>query len=674
MAEESASRQQSRKTAFSIRSLDKRLPLLFLASFAALVVSGVHGFSTGCWNDLVPDTLPSYSRRALGTDRPIRADEWNVSTPQVLAQCAAPGFFPRVNPRVGGGTDMFLATPCNPVWDWTVPGQFHNWGFFLFGAERGLAWNWWCRFLGIPLFAYLFFLGWLGRDRLLSATAALAVSLGAPTQWWDTTLPYILLYFFASLVFLGELFRRPNGPGRKTFAAAGLFVSLSSYAFAGYPVWELLLLPPFVALAWETARSENRETAGGPRPARARPFWFLAAALALVAAEFLYFSSVHAETLRIVAGSAYPGGRVCMGGSFPAFLRHAGLDVVSVFLPYGAFRPDLASFAETNACRAARFFVPGTALLSLVFFRRRFALRLAASDAVLAAWGAAALLWSAVPFPRWLAKATGFWMFPAHRAEVAAGFVFLLLAFRLFSRAETPPSGRRAFAAAVAAAASAAALAALLLPGGLAGFSASRSGIVFLLAGVLIVAAVSWGLAAQDRRFFCGGYLVLSLAGGLAVHPLSRGLSPLRDKELAALVREVDARDPGRWMGNISPTGNFLLAQGLDCLPGTQQYADPGFWKALDPDGSRERNWNRYAHRLVDVSPDEPSLIESPTVDSVRFSVNERQLRALGVRHLVWSGRKLREPWLKYEGRSRLHFVYTVLPAAAAGAPSPDGP
>ena len=48
--------------------------------------------------------------------------------------------------------------------------------------------------------------------------------------------------------------------------------------------------------------------------------------------------------------------------------------------------------------------------------------------------------------------------------------------------------------------------------------------------------------------------------------------------------------------------------------------------------------------------------------------------RALGVRHLVWSGRKLREPWLKYEGRSRLHFVYTVLPEEASTAPSPDGP
>ena len=29
-----------------------------------------------------------------------------------------------------------------------------------------------------------------------------------------------------------------------------------------------------------------------------------------------------------------------------------------------------------------------------------------------------------------------------------------------------------------------------------------------------------------------------------------------------------------------------------------------------------------------------------------------------------WSGGKLREPWLRYEGRSRHHFVYTILPEA----------
>ena len=220
-----------------------------LCAFAVLVAGKFHGYSTGAWDEHVRDTLPSYSRPVLGSDRQIRSDEWCVSTPQVLAQCASPDFFPRVNRRVGGGTDMFVATPCNPVWDWTAPGQFHNWGFFLFGAERGLAWNWWCRFLGLPLFAFLFFLGWLGRDGLLAATAALAVTLGAPTQWWDTTLPYLLLYFFAGLVFLRAVVSPETGTAARALSALGLFVSLASYAFAGYPPFAVMLFPALLGFA-----------------------------------------------------------------------------------------------------------------------------------------------------------------------------------------------------------------------------------------------------------------------------------------------------------------------------------------------------------------------------------------------------------------------------------------
>lgn len=642
----------------------KRLPAIsVLLLFAVLVAAEIHGFSIGCWNmrAYVPDTLPSYSYPHVGKDRPVRSDEWCVSTPQVLAQCAAPDFFPRVNKRVSGGTDMFVSTPCNPVWDGTVPGQFHNWGYFLFGAERGLAWNWWCRYLGLPFFACLAFFAWLGRDRLLAATAALAVTLGAPTQWWDTTLPYILLYFFASLVFIRVVFLPDCRFAAKCAAAAGLAVSLSSYAFVGYPIWEILLLPPFSVLAWETARDASRCGTVSGVPPRIRPCWFVLGALAFVAAEIAYCLHIHAESFRVIANSAYPGGRFCQGGPFPQFLRHAGLDVVSFFLPFDSFRPDLPAYAETNVCRAARYFFPGTALFALCLFRRRFSLRFDRGGIVLAAWGGMLFLWSAFTFPAWFAKATGFHVFPSHRTEVIAGFVFLLLAFRLFAAGKTRPPRPGRLATAVAAISSLVLLAALILPEGAQPFGPTRHGLFFLVAGILLSASVSFGLAARSRLFFCGGYLALSLVGGLTVHPLSIGIAPMVDKELSAFVRDVEARQSGRWMSNNWATGNFLMAQGLDCHPGTQPYADSAFWAVIDPGKKNEGHWNRYAQRFIAIEKDGPSQVCAKG-DVLQITLTERQLRELDVKHLVWSGKKLHEPWLHYEGRSRLHFVYTLLP------------
>ena len=632
--------------------------------FAALVAAGVHGFSLGVWDRYVPDTIPSYSRFLVGADRPVRSDEWCVSTPHVLAQCAAPEFFPRVNPRVNGGTDMFLSTPCNPVWDWTVPGQFHNWGYFLFGAERGLAWNWWCRYLGIPLFAYLFFLGWFGRDRVLAATAALAVALGAPAQWWDTTMPYLLLYFFAGLVFLRPVVSPGTRAPAKAFASAGLFVSLASYAFAGYPPFAILLFPAFLVLGWQTLRPEDPPKAVAPPsrpPVLSNPRFWLAAILVALAAEFAYYAAVHSETLRTIAGSAYPGKRIVLGGSFQEFLRHRVLDAVCPFFSWPGFKADPALWNETNVCRAARWFVPGTGLAVLFALRWPASVRLRRSDWLLAAAGLWLSAWSAVHFPRRLALASGLFPFPAHRTEVVAGFYFLLFAFRAFSRSGGPAPDRRR-PAALAAAVSVAFLAwGALIPGGTGGFFTTLAGIPFLVAAAVPCAAVTAGLVSGSRWLFCGGYAVLSIAGGVAVHPLSRGISPLKDKELAALVREVDGRDPGRWMANDWTTGNFVLAQGLECIPGTQQYANADLWRIIDPDSSREGEWNRYAHRIVSLTTNEVNDIKADS-DVLRFTVNERNLRDLGVRHLVWSGKKLYEPWLRYEGRSRLRFVYTLVP------------
>ncbi len=644
------------------------VPAVFLALFAVLVAAKVHGFSVGVWNlrAYVPDTVPSYSFLEIGVPRPIRSDEWSVSTPQVLAQCESPDFFPRVNRRVDGGTDMFLATPCNPVWDWTVPGQFQNWGYFLFGAERGLAWNWWCRYLGIPFFAYLFFLGWLGRDRLLAVTASLAVALGAPTQWWDTTLPYLLLYFFSGLVFFRIVVSRDARVLAKGLASLGLFVSLASYAFAGYPPFAILLFPAFLLLGWQVWRRENPPGAV-PAPVRGRgafllrPRFWLAAVLLALAAEFAYFAVVHADTLRTIAGSAYPGRRFALGGSFHDFLRHRALEAVCPFFSWPGFNVNPDLWSEPNVCRAARWFVPGTGLVFLFALRWPGLLRLQRSDWLLAAAGLWLFAWSAFRFPPSLARASGMFPFPAHRAEVVAGFYFLLFSFRTFVQSGGPAPDRRRPAALAAALSVAILVCGVLLPGGKGGFFVGRAGILFLAGGAVLCAAVTAGLVSGVRWLFCCGYLALSIAGGVMVHPLSVGISPLRDKELAVLVREIDAREPGRWMANEPFVGNFLLAQGVDCRPGTQQYANPDFWNVLDPEGAYEREWNRYAHCAVALSQDGTFHAKAAGV-VLRFAVTERNLRDLGISHLVWFGKKLHEPWLRYEGRSRLHFVYTLLP------------
>ncbi len=646
----------------------KALALAALALFAILVAAGVHGLSIGCWDDpaaLVPDTAPGHRYRQLGTPRWERADDWNVSVPQILAQCASPDFFPRVNPRVDLGRDMAVSTPCNPVWDATAPAQPHNWGFFLLGAERGFAWSWWLRFLGLPLCAFLALRPRLGGDAALAATGAAALTLGAPTQWWDTSLPYLLLYGFASLLLL-DLVLGARRPAARAAAALGLACSLPAYFLAGYPPFAALLLPVFVLLALPGAAP--RYDAPAPRAARLALALSLAAAAALVAT----YLALHAGTLRLVAASSYPGARTFAGGSPAAFLRAAGLGLLGPALPFESLRPDLAPFGAPNACAAARWYAPALALAVALCLRGPG--RPALCDRLLPAWAAILALWAALPWPAWLARATGFARLDPRRAAVALGFALLLASLRLLARRRAAPAtgdgaaaAPRGLPAAVAALAAALALAAIQLPGGAAAFPSRRAAAAVAIGGAAVAAAASWGLLAARRAPFCIAIAALSVLSGATVHPLAAGLAPLRDKQFAELARSIDAAEPGRWMANTSTTGNFLLAQGLDCIAGAQAYAVPAMWERLDPEGRDRAAWDRYAHTTVDfAAPGAPLAAAAPNRDHLRYGVDEARIRALGVRHLVWSGKKLNAPWLRYDGRSRLNFFYTVLPAGSA--------
>lgn len=68
-----------------------------LLVIALLVFGKVHGFSLRAWDVLFPEMTTEYSFPSVGLWCAIQSDEWQVSTPAVLAQCAHPEFFPRIN-------------------------------------------------------------------------------------------------------------------------------------------------------------------------------------------------------------------------------------------------------------------------------------------------------------------------------------------------------------------------------------------------------------------------------------------------------------------------------------------------------------------------------------------------------------------------------------------------
>lgn len=627
-----------------------------LALFAVLTAGfgrgGVSGASVREWDRIIPDREPGYRGGQIGVSRPIRSDEWATSIPFVLAQCRSPEFFPRVNARVNGGTDMFVETPCAPVWDWTAVGQFHNWGYFLFGADHGLAWSWWTRYLLLPLFLFLFLLRWCYGDALVAAAGAAAVTLGAPTQWWDTTIPYHLVYLFASAVFLRQVLSA-RAWWTSALSATALAVSLASFMFVMYMPFTVLLAPVLLALA-------VFEFAGCGKPA----WWRVALvvlALAVVCAEALYFFDVHGEALGAVKGSSYPGARFIRGGSFRFMCERTLADLMSFPSAFTHGHGNL------NKCVISEYIGLGVPLAAGIAFAAASRRRPDGMVLLLSGYAAALFAWCVCEWPEWIARATGLFLIPPRRASVIGGFVVLLASLRWVSsrdweRGRTLPAWA---AYAVAAVFLGSRAVAFCWHDEVAGwFRSTPGGLPVLACAFALCSLAAFGLLARRRVLFASALIAFSAVTGCAVHPLAEGLSPVYDKTLSRTMLEIDGKAPGVWIANDRVVAQLPVALGLRAYSGTQQYSDAGYWSVVDPEGRRRSVWNRYGHRHITDLEGRGVLENRKRLDAMFYSLDEGRTRRLGVRYVVWRGRPLNLGWLRHVASVRDDHIYEVISAA----------
>ncbi len=623
-------------------------PKLLAGLFVLFVLIGIHGSSVGEW-DRVFRSRGSQSFVQLGVSRGIRADDWCVSQPFIYAQCNSDEFFPRYNRSVNGGTDMFLQSPCAPVWDWTALGQMHNWGYFIFGANRGTAWSWWLRYLGLPFFAYFFFLVWCRGDRATSIVGALVVMLGAPAQWWDTTIPYHLLYFFASLVMAWVV-----ASARRVVAVLlgglGLLTSVLSYFFVMYPPFEILLLPALLVLMVYVIRTGF---------ARDHIWWRIGTflvVLAGVAAVFFYFFQVHREALEVISRSAYPGTRVCRGGSLPYVSQRFLMDLVSLFTWGRGTTPE-----SMNQCQAAEYcsmFVPVAVAFAWLAVKTR---KVCGYETALALIVLVYVAWISMDWPAALAKYTGFSRLPPPRVSVIEGFLVLLLSLRLFTRMADSGLRMGPWGWAGLTAAFALCRVTALFTSNLWGFvNGSGTAMLRFEAALLLSLAVWVAFLGGRRRLFLSLTCATALLTGMFVHPVVNGLAPLYDAEISRVIKKIDGKRPGTWWSNDRAVGQVPLALGLKCLAGTQQYCDRAYWRVMDPSGGHEHVWNRYGHRFVAGFSDRPLFENRGRPDCIYHNVSEEQLGKLGVDYVIWRGRALRSKGMKAVAKVGSDIIYEV--------------
>src|SRR5436853_419453 len=189
--------------------------------FFVLVAFGIHRSSTaltaagwmpekpytGCLFAVSPEREHELSKGStyglqtllLANARYFRWDEAYIATPYALSQLAQQPRFPVINPSFGNGQNMLIERH-TPVWHIATLARPATWGYFLLGAQRGLAWYWW--FQPLACFTVLFLLLEIvfNNDWKLAALGAVLFGSSAYVILWSQWPAYVT--FFAALACL----------------------------------------------------------------------------------------------------------------------------------------------------------------------------------------------------------------------------------------------------------------------------------------------------------------------------------------------------------------------------------------------------------------------------------------------------------------------------------------
>jgi hypothetical protein len=599
----------------------------------------------------------------LGRPQGIRVDDYAVVLPLALAQIAHEPPFPVVNRDIGAGQAMLLPFQV-PVAHPATLFRPDTWGFFL-GADTGMAWRWWTRWLGLFAVWALVLLVVTQGDRAASALASLALVMAPFFQFWGLrTVPAALHGGIAVLGALGLLFARRPAP--IVLAGVALGFAGGGFGLVFYPPFQLPVAYLGVALVGALAFVHR-----GALAPRERLGWrlfaaALAALLVAVAAGSLLWSAGGAVDRML--HTSYPGRRISVGGERTLFeLLGANLGVP---LGVAEFGPLL------NICESAGFWLLSPPLAAAALWRsRRGGRRLDALEIALLLAVAALALHALVPMPRWLARATGFAAVPGRRSAIALGLADVLLAARLLARRGAPwrPAGAAALAAAWAAllAATAARLAAALpaYPAALgAGFVAANAALVWLALRARRPALPLAALAAAS----------CVVAGWF--NPLVRGgADALRENELSRAILAIDRAHGGDtvWVSYgdwVIP--NLFRVLGVRALNGVIPVPQFELWAPLDPKGHARSIYNRFAHVVFEPTPGAEPRFEQLAYDAFAVHVDPGSdaLRALGVTHFLIEApdpaalaARSGATWLATVGRRQLFRTRWAPPPAGAG-------
>jgi hypothetical protein len=609
--------------------LDLAYPLLVLVVVGILSGLGLSGSSIALLSE---SGKPDSQAVVVGTPRVLRSDEWLVDSPLRTGRVRAD--FPAGNTYGMGTPDV------NDSWQPLLPAR--NVGAALYSPfnlplllplAQGFALSWWLPFAACALGLY----AWLRAMRVgkwVALAASLITVFSPAVEWWSTSL---VIAIASAVVPCALLIGAARVWSRRPRLAVGTAI-LAGLAAAGLPWWYQpwsLVAGVFVGgvtLLW-----------GLSDPQRRRPFVFTAllAGAIFVGEELVYL--VHERAYyEALTNTVYPGARRLSGGGVPFWKLFTSI------VPFSFLGKTGTSLRTENFTELAMGWTLALPVSIAVGILGRRGLRGDRDRTLIVGTGLLALVlssWCVVAWPTILAKITFLDYVPPSRMAPFVGFFgTVLLALLLGPRDRRERVlGEISWVGALGTGGVMAVLVAwearAFRDQALPGLSRTAIGLAVLATAVVVTLLCTrwWGAAAVLAT-------VLAISSGVLVNPLVQGAGALDNSGPARLVRHLDrtqvAPTHGAWAADSPYVDGLLNGEGVNSLSSFNNPVDEKGWRVLDPHGTYEKQWNRFAYISFDWDPAMKGVrVQNPELDNLIVSISpcSERLAKLHLRMVVSS-------------------------------------
>ena len=636
-----------------IRRLSGRTKFLLglWSAFLLLVVFGIHGSSTamtaGWWAPERPYSgyllsSPHYSSvneaqfRGPKMDQPrwIRWDELSIATPLALAQLSHKPPFPVINTNIGTGQNMLL-TAHWPVWHIATLARPATWGYFLFGAQRGLAWYWWFQVFACFTALYLLLEIILRQRKGLAAFGAFWFCGSAYVVCWSLW-PAHITFFGALSSLAGYHLLKSDKLRTQIVSAILLGLGLSGLFMFLYPPWQVSVAYLFLAVFFGLFIRDRLYLAFKP-PTSTRLIC-IAGAVLIAGGLCVSFTLTCWSDFKLMADTVYPGKRLSLGGDYSFASLFEGM--YNYFTIYDA-PPFLL-----NQTEAASFYYLFPAVFFGLVLSNRFRKALGALGWLLVTYLISMLIFLFVGLPEILSRVSLLGFVPTYRADLGIGLASIILCvYALSLRKEMNQTAQGWWVRIMPVVGAALAVFIFVFHG----FALAKRTGDYLPVGAILLFSASAGVLSY--LMLSGRSILFCLMMGMCVvittatfNPLCTNLDHIYRSELADQIVRLDNQSTGRpmWLcyGSIHP-GILVTALGGRSLSGLHWPPQISLWREFDPMGTYQAVYNRYAHVQLAFEPSTLRVgFEKTWEDSfiLRISPNNPILIDKGARYVLALG------------------------------------